>query len=143
MIPTLLCVDDDKMTLMLIRLILEKANFCTTLVTAINGAHALEYYSNQLNISLEERVYPDVILLDLNMPVMNGWEFLSAFAEQFPERASQTKIFILSSSVDPFEKENATNHPMVVAFLPKPLSIDALEKLKMHRALQDFFITVA
>lgn len=139
MIPTLLCVDDDRMTLMLIRLILEKANFCKSLLTANNGAHALEHFSKQLESLFSEQIYPDVILLDLNMPVMNGWEFLTTFSEQFPSIASQTKIFILSSSVDPFEKESALNHPMVVDFLPKPLSIEALEKLKKHSALQVFF----
>ncbi|MDX2281668.1 MAG: response regulator [Saprospiraceae bacterium] len=143
MIPTLLCVDDDKMTLMLVRLILEKANFCKTLLTAENGAYALEHFSEQQNLPMEARVYPEVILLDLNMPVMSGWEFLSAFAETFPEKAPQTKIFILSSSVDPFEKDRALNHPLVVDFLPKPLNIDALEKLKKHSALLDFFITAA
>jgi CheY-like chemotaxis protein len=77
------------------------------------------------------------------MPVMNGWEFLAAFAEKFPEKAQQTKIFILSSSVDPFEKDRALNHPLVVDFLPKPLNIEALEKLKKHNTLLHFFIPAA
>jgi CheY-like chemotaxis protein len=141
MIPTLLCVDDDKMTLMLLRLILEKAKFCKTLLTAENGALALNYFDAQMHLEPEEQNFPAVILLDLNMPVLNGWEFLSSFAQKFAPIASRTIIFILSSSVDPFEKEKANEHPLVAEFLPKPLSIAALEQLKKHPALRAFFIT--
>ncbi|MBU6340379.1 MAG: response regulator [Bacteroidetes bacterium] len=139
MIPTLMCVDDDKMTLMLIRLILERAGFCKQLLTAENGSHALQYYDEQQKLPDSERLLPEVILLDLNMPVMNGWEFLSAFADQYPDWANSTKIFILSSSVDPFEKETAANHPLVLDFLAKPLSFDALERLKKIPAIASFF----
>jgi len=142
MIPTLLCVDDDRMTLMLIRLILEKAGFCANLRTAENGAQALNYYETQMQLEENEQCFPEVILLDLNMPVMNGWEFLSSFSQQYTDIARRTIIFILSSSVDPFEKERANEHPLVAEFLAKPLSIAALEQLKKHPVLAPFFSAV-
>jgi len=132
-------VDDDRMTLMLVRLILERAEFCTHFLTAENGSLAIQLYDQQFLLPNTEQQLLDVILLDLNMPVLNGWEFLTAFAEKYPEQALKTSIFILSSSVDPFEKETAAEHPLVAAFLAKPLSFDALEKLKRHPALAQFF----
>jgi CheY-like chemotaxis protein len=73
---------------------------------------------------------PDIILLDINMPRMNGFEFLDAF-EKFPNAVqSKCKIFVLSSTFDSLEIKKAQNHPCVKSFIEKPFSLEKLEMIK-------------
>ena len=68
-----LCIDDDPITLMLCKKVIEKVNFASNIFTSNNGEEALDFF-NSLNLNNEfEKI--DVVFLDLNMPIMNGWEF--------------------------------------------------------------------
>ena len=68
-----------------------------------------------------------VLFLDINMPVMSGWEFLDEFS-LFPETVhALISIFILSSSIDPVDKQNAENHPLVHGYHSKPLSKETIK----------------
>lgn len=69
-----------------------------------------------------------VLLLDINMPSMSGWEFLEVFKNLSPVIHGQFTVFILSSSVDERDKEKAAASPFVSGFLCKPLSISALRE---------------
>lgn len=130
MIKTVLCVDDDPITLMLNEMVLNKASFCNELVTAKNGEEAILYFENLL-ITTNNDNYPKLIFLDLNMPVMNGWEFLDTFIEKkFHHIFKKIKIIILSSTVDPNDIEKSKKHPIVIKFLPKPINKEMLESLK-------------
>ena len=108
MIKKLLCIDDDVTTLMLIKMVTEKASFAKDVVTASNGKEALEYYHDLLKQpSGKQADYPQLIFLDLNMPVMNGWEFLDEFVRSIYPHFPETKVVILSSSANPVDKEKA------------------------------------
>lgn len=128
MIKKLLCVDDDKITLTLIKLIVSKASFAEEIITKINGKEALEYYGD-LSENTASEAYPELIFLDLNMPVMGGWDFLDEFAKTFYKKFNQTKVIILSSSTDPAEKAKTQKYPMVIDYLSKPLTINALKNI--------------
>lgn len=128
MIKKLLCVDDDKTTLTLIKLIVNKVSFAEEIITKQNGKEALEYY-HELSESAVTYDYPDLIFLDLNMPIMNGWDFLDEFVAQFYEKFAGTKIIILSSSTDPKEKERAKKYPFIIDYVSKPLTVSALKNL--------------
>ncbi|MCX2481184.1 response regulator [Pedobacter sp. MC2016-15] len=76
---------------------------------------------------------PDVIFLDLNMPVMDGWAFLKEYQELFPALAKKNELYIVSSSISPHEMERSKTIPAVSEFIIKPLVrekfIEILEKL--------------
>lgn len=128
MIKTVLCVDDDPITLMLSKMVLNKASFCNKLVTAKNGEEAILYFENLL---ITNDNYPNLIFLDLNMPIMNGWEFLDNFIEkELHLTFKEIKVVILSSSVDPNDIEKSKKYPIVIKFLPKPINKEILENLK-------------
>jgi CheY-like chemotaxis protein len=124
MIKTILIIEDDFVTRFLNREILEFARFCDNIVEAASGNEALSYFANIEKGDNPMNNLPEVILLDLNMPVMDGWEFFEIFAQKFPEFAKKTKIFILSSSINPKDQERALKHPNIAAFLSKPLDED-------------------
>ena len=130
MIKKLLCIDDDVTTLMLIKMVTEKASFAKEVVVAMNGKEALAYYENLLNEPASKQAdYPGLIFLDLNMPVMNGWEFLEEFVRTYLPQFPDTKVVILSSSANPVDKEKAKLYPIIIGYISKPITADLLKML--------------
>lgn len=129
MLEKILCVDDDPITVMLCRKVIVKAEFAKETDAAQNGEEALQYFDHLL---LEENSkIPKLILLDLNMPVMGGWEFLDNFSNGVYRTAfGDVKVIVLSSTIDPEDVEKAKTYPMVLDFLSKPITIEMLEDLK-------------
>ena len=109
-------VDDDPIFLTLAELAIKKERSNVEIFKAFNGEEAIEFLS-------KEDV--DTIFLDLNMPVMNGWEFLDEFAGT---ESSSNKIFILTSSIDPSDRKRAEENPLVSSMLEKPLNKEKIEK---------------
>lgn len=128
MLDKILCVDDDAITLMLCKMVIVKSSFSKEIVTATNGEEALNYFKMLKNNSSEE--IPQMIFLDLNMPVMGGWEFLDCFSKEEFSDFNSTKTIILSSTIDPEDLEKSKKYPMVIDFLSKPISKEMLDYLK-------------
>ncbi|GEC72626.1 CheY chemotaxis protein or a CheY-like REC (receiver) domain [Flavobacterium flevense] len=127
MLDLILCVDDDPITLMLCKKVIVKASFSNNIITAKNGEEALEYFNSILN--KEENKLPELIFLDLNMPVMDGWEFLDSFSTDKYSEVNSTNVIILSSTIDPEDLEKSKKYPMVIDFLSKPITTDMLTYL--------------
>lgn len=132
MLDQILCIDDDPITLMLCKKVIIKSSFSNEIITSQNGEEALSYfntikYTNNKNQQIPQ---PQLIFLDLNMPVMGGWEFLDYFnSEEFSE-FNTIKVVVLSSTIDPEDLEKSKQYPMVIDFLSKPISQSMLEYLK-------------
>jgi CheY-like chemotaxis protein len=109
----ILLVDDDKSFIYLNRAMLKYNDVTCEIDECRNGKEALAYIAdtNQL---------PDVILLDIDMPVMNGLEFLEKF-EKNDNRYEQTKVFVLSSSTDQ-DKVKSRRYNFVKGYFQKPLT---------------------
>lgn len=69
------------------------------------------------------------MLLDINMPLMDGWQFLEALQSQFPEVYDLTKIYIVTSSIAFSDKERFQDFPKLAGFLSKPLNVDKLKEI--------------
>ncbi|RVT77397.1 response regulator [Flavobacterium sufflavum] len=129
MLDLILCVDDDPITLMLCKKVITKTSFSNTIVTAKNGEEALEYFDSIIN-KKEDTQLPQLIFLDLNMPVMDGWEFLDNFSSNKYSKVNTTKIVVLSSTIDPEDHEKSKKYPMVIDFLSKPITTNMLTYLE-------------
>ncbi|MCW3113915.1 MAG: response regulator [Segetibacter sp.] len=141
MINKVLCIDDDQITLVLCEMVIKKAGFATEVVTAKNGREGLAwfsaYFSKNNNIPKQEA--PQLILLDLNMPVMNGWDFLEDYLMKYSDRLPATKVVIISSTVNPEDFSRANRYEIVIDFINKPLTTEGLEELMEHEQLKAFF----
>ena len=132
MLDQILCVDDDPITLMLCKKVIEKASFAQKIDSVQNGEEALAYFDKLIksnNVS-KKNEYPKIIFLDLNMPVMGGWEFLDNFSKTNFSFFEKIKIIVLSSTIDPRDINKSKNYPNVIDFLSKPISKEMLEDLK-------------
>lgn len=133
MLDLILCVDDDPITLMLCKMVISRSDFAKEIITAQNGEEALHYFDDLklINLGNEINKYPLLIFLDLNMPVMGGWEFLDHFSqEEYRTQFKDCKVIVLSSTIDPDDINKAKTYPMVLDFLSKPISKEMLEDLK-------------
>jgi CheY-like chemotaxis protein len=130
MLDLILCVDDDPITLMLCKKVICKTTFSNEIITAQNGEEALKYFDSIKFNDTESQKQPQLIFLDLNMPVMGGWEFLDSFCtSNYSEFNTTTKVVILSSTIDPEDLEKAKKYPMVIDFLSKPITLSMLDYL--------------
>ena len=129
MIKTILCIDDDPITLMLCKKVITKVSFSEEIIFASNGQEAYELLK-KLCLEKELGNVPNLIFLDLNMPVMNGWEFLDSIETDLKSNLKNTKVIILSSTIDPADYNKAKQYEMVSHFLSKPITVDMLENLK-------------
>ncbi|MDG2431360.1 MULTISPECIES: response regulator [Flavobacterium] len=127
MLDTILFVDDDPITLMLCKKVISKAAFSNQIITAQNGEEAINLFHTLLNNA--EKTVPELIFLDLNMPIMGGWEFLAEFSKPTFEQFHDIKVIVLSSTIDPEDLEKIKEFPMVMDFLPKPISLSTLNKV--------------
>lgn len=129
MLDKILFIDDDPITIMLCKMVITKTSFSKEIDTAKNGEEALEYF-NALKTS-NSIILPQLIFLDLNMPIMDGWEFLENFSSPTYSNFNNIKVVILSSTIDPEDIEKSKKYPMVIDFLSKPISKTMLEYLKI------------
>ena len=117
-------VDDDLIARLLIKKRLEKESFSQTIIEFENGQEAFNAYL-KLEGKAEE---PELILLDLNMPVMDGWTFLDSIAKQSSESDSLPSVAILTSSIDQEDRDQAKQYSNVISFLKKPLDLNVLKE---------------
>lgn len=127
-LPRVLLIDDDRTANFLHQLLLQQTlRVAEHVLVAENGLQALA----QLG---PDAVAPQLILLDLNMPVMNGWEFLAAY-QQLPPVTPRPLLVLLSSSDHDLARARAQQLP-VDAFLAKPLTREKVQTL-----FNQYFIT--
>jgi len=119
----ILLVDDDPDDNMYHRIIIEEMNIVNRIDVALNGLEALAY------LKKEEQLPPDIIFLDLNMPKMNGWEFLEQYKHLSKEQKAKVVLVILTTSANPDHIKKAQEIEEVTGFETKPLSKQILNDI--------------
>jgi len=127
----ILLVEDDTVDSMDIKRTLDKMNFNYVLHNSKNGEDALQYLNDETE---QNRQLPDIILIDINMPRMNGLEFLSVVRNN--EKWNQLKCFIITTSEEKVDKE-AAKQLGVSGYIIKPLKLNNPSSLDVFNLLID------
>ncbi len=120
-------IDDDMIYQTIIKKLIQKSGGFSAHSSFINGNLAITALKNILELNNEE--FPDIILLDINMPVMDGWEFMEEFKTIKSEISKKINIYIVSSSIAIEDKKKAETFTDIMAYLTKPISVDILNNL--------------
>ena len=113
MFNTVMVVDDSESDLLFTQIVLERSGVARQLVLMDSARRALDFLAQPGNPAI------DLILLDINMPGMDGFEFLDSYEQQC---AQPTSVVMLTSSPDPADRVRALQHRCVRDFLAKPLN---------------------
>jgi len=119
-----LLIDDDRATNFFNRRLVSKHQCFNTVNTVQSGLAALEYL---IAVENNDAIKPDLIFLDVNMPAMNGWEFLVEFSKFNPDVVKGIKVIMLTTSSDLDDLDQSKGNESVNDFLNKPLSSDVLD----------------
>lgn len=121
-------IDDDKIYVNLVKKIIEIKKLSKNLLIFKNGREALDHFKLILENATED-VLPDIIFLDINMPVMDGWEFLNEFIKIKNNFEKKITLYVVSSSIDPRDLERAKSFNLVTDYLIKPIELKRFEKI--------------
>ena len=121
----LLVVDDDDINNFLLSHLLKKSIYPVQKESFTNPVEALSYIKK--SISENKRI--DLILLDINMPQMTGWDVLNELREEGESIIRNKRIYMLSSSVHATDIEQANRYPEISGYISKPITLDLLSEL--------------
>jgi len=121
-----LFIDDDKATNFINQFLAQRSNHFEKVMVASSAKEGLDYIQKANN---GETIPPEIIFLDINMPAMNGWDFLNTLNKKPNAFNDKIKIYMLSSSSRESDINKAKEYNTVKGFLTKPLTNDILKKL--------------
>jgi len=121
-----LLIDDDDIFNFVHKRIIENVNSEIEVIVHNSSFNALEYLAN-----CKDSI-PDFIFLDINMPEMNGFEFLDSTSQLNQEIREKLKVFVVTSSLNDADVQKAHTYSMVVGFQDKPLNEEVIAKLLIN-----------
>ena len=123
---TILLIDDDFATNFLHKMIIEKENCTENVISMQSAEKALEYLKTKID---GEYPHPGLIFLDINMPGMNGWEFLEEYKKIDEKLQAHKVVIMLTTSLDPADRGRAEDIEEITEFKSKPLTKEILRQV--------------
>lgn len=122
---TIMFIDDNEVDNFVNSQLIENAGLSGHQIIMQSSLDAIDYLRQK---DLKEEEIPDLILLDIHMPEMDGFEFLDEYEKLPPYITSKAKIFMLSSSLDSIDLEKARSNRYVIKTLAKPLEVEEISR---------------
>jgi len=122
---SVLLIDDDDVVNTLNTIILRHTEVAENIKAVRSGEHGIQVLSEYLS----EGKWPAIIFVDINMPGIDGWEFLKMFDERFSAVRHKCIICLLSSSLDSRDRERASKTGLVDFYISKPLTFETVHEV--------------
>ena len=123
MLNCVLLIDDSASVNFYNKTLLQQADYCDQIVQTRHGKEALDVLTEQVD---GHYLRPDLIFLDINMPIMDGWEFLVEYSKLDEKMKGQVLVVLLTSSLNPEDRKRASKIKEVDDFYNKPIDLDTL-----------------
>lgn len=124
--PVIAVVDDDSVYQFTASRTLQATHLANQILQFPNGKEALAFLKNGHD---EGRCLPDIIFLDINMPITDGWAFLEEFHQLKTKLGKEIRIYMVSSSIDPRDRNRARTYPEVTDYMEKPISMSKFSEV--------------
>jgi len=119
----IMLIDDDDEDNYFHQIVINEMKITEHIEIALNGEEALDF------LKKENQIHPDIIFLDINMPKMNGWEFMEAYKELRADKKAKLVIVMLTTSENPEDMKKAGQFPDFIGFNSKPLTEEILSDI--------------
>lgn len=126
-LDNVLLIDDDEVANFIYEKIIDKSGITNNVEAKTSGKDALAYLDKRID---DGHPLPNVIFLDINMPIMSGWEFLREYEKLTFNKEEKCAIYMLSSSVYKEDLEKAKSYDIVEDYVTKPLTEETLIKIR-------------
>jgi CheY-like chemotaxis protein len=126
---TVMLIDDNEIDNLINQKMIEAASVTENIYTHTGAKSAIEFLRNMEKMDVAEKVLPDVIFLDIDMPLMDGFQFLEEFEKLGSVAKNKCKIVMLTSSINPQDYSRSKKYTNVKMYLNKPLSHESISKL--------------
>ena len=128
---TVMLIDDNEIDNLINQKMIEAASIAENIYTHTGAKSAIEFLRNMEKLEVADKVLPDVIFLDIDMPLMDGFQFLHEFERLTNVAKKKCKIVMLTSSINPQDFNRSKKYENVRLYLNKPLSHDSIVKLEV------------
>lgn len=123
---TIWVIDDDAIYQIIMKKIIIKSGLFSSIMEFTNGKNAIKFLKKSISNQAD---LPDIILLDIEMPVLDGWGFMEEMNNLKSLINSEIQIYVSSSSIAIEDKERAKNNPDILGYLSKPVNLDDIIKI--------------
>jgi CheY-like chemotaxis protein len=129
---TIMLIDDNEIDNLINQKIIESSNICKNIFTHTGGKSAIEFLKNMEKIAASvPGALPEIIFLDIDMPLMDGFQFLDEFEKLSRETKHYCNVVMLTSSINPQDMSKSKKYDYVKKYVNKPLTQDSLSKLNV------------